>query len=397
MNVHPACVTSAEALPCPKRPAQPSLAEEIAAQTIIASVAREHAARAANPPLDLVYTTPKNLATFVPRISLVVDAFDFIERVLSWKDSALSLLMLLVLLIRVIVMNYLALTRAKLLSSSSTVTATTVTSAAVTYARNLQFIQNQMSQFVSIHDLAVLGLQSLLEYADAQPIYALAVIAVSGAVTLFVASVVPARAVALCIVIAAFMKDTVRIVARVVAPAVVARAWIVFEGLSAAVRAPEGCVVEVEVWENQRWWAGLGWIQHLFRAERSPWSDETGTIPRPHKDQYALPPAVNGVGTWAWINNEWTIDREVDGGDKDGWVYSGNMWEKVASGKPLVASVATVTRRRRWTRCMRFVPAFAGVGRGRSVQSSPKATNTQMRIDGEAGERVKDAGTKKME
>lgn len=79
--------------------------------------------------------------------------------------------------------------------------------------------------------------------------------------------------------------------------------------------------VKVVVFENQRWWAGLGWINHLLRSERSAWSDEHGTIAYPKKEEYNLPLAKE---EWEWAVGEvWNIDFSWNEAcDEEGWVFS---------------------------------------------------------------------------
>lgn len=31
-------------------------------------------------------------------------------------------------------------------------------------------------------------------------------------------------------------------------------------------------IASITVYENQRWWAGLGWIEHLLKTERTQWT-----------------------------------------------------------------------------------------------------------------------------
>ncbi|KAJ1656828.1 hypothetical protein IWQ61_003662 [Dispira simplex] len=103
--------------------------------------------------------------------------------------------------------------------------------------------------------------------------------------------------------------------------------------------------VKVVVFENQRWWAGLGWIPHLFRTERSAWSDVNGTVQAQSKDD-AEPPAGctwEDGGGWhydtAWCDN-------VSITDPDGWVYTDNHWKHPRAN----SGITVFTRRRKWFR-----------------------------------------------
>ncbi|KAJ3105723.1 hypothetical protein HK100_003830 [Physocladia obscura] len=69
-----------------------TLLEEFVTQTTISKLENERAKAAANPPLDLAFTTPRNMAAFVPRITAIVAAFEFTQDILAWKNQAASLL-----------------------------------------------------------------------------------------------------------------------------------------------------------------------------------------------------------------------------------------------------------------------------------------------------------------
>ncbi|KAJ3282628.1 peroxisome- protein [Blyttiomyces sp. JEL0837] len=111
-----------------------------------------------------------------------------------------------------------------------------------------------------------------------------------------------------------------------------------------------GSVTKIALYENQRWWAGLGWIPHLLRSERSPWSDETGNIQRPTKEEYPLP--NDPSGTWTWVDPEWRLDMGWSEVDDGGWKYTDHSW---ANPKDK-ANVGSLTRRRLWVREMKFTP-----------------------------------------
>ncbi|KAJ1945020.1 hypothetical protein GGF37_001908 [Kickxella alabastrina] len=110
----------------------------------------------------------------------------------------------------------------------------------------------------------------------------------------------------------------------------------------------------VSVFENQRWWLGLGWIPRLGSGERGKWSDESG------KQGYAsLSDFLPGAG-YEWADgggggdgDGWEIDREwalpvVP--DDEGWVYTDNFWKRPAQG---ASPVSSYTRRRKWVRRVR--------------------------------------------
>ncbi|KAL7749328.1 hypothetical protein RI367_005199 [Sorochytrium milnesiophthora] len=105
--------------------------------------------------------------------------------------------------------------------------------------------------------------------------------------------------------------------------------------------ADEG-VYMVAIYENQRWWLGLGFINYLLSSERQPWTDYTGSIPLPPKASYTPPPG------FSFLDNDWHVDHawSVVRPDADGWVYSDHMWNNARSD----AGVGSLTRRRKWVR-----------------------------------------------
>ncbi|KAJ3105722.1 peroxisome- protein [Physocladia obscura] len=227
----------------------------------------------------------------------------------------------------------------------------------------MQFIQNQMSLFVKAHDATASLLRSFVAHTTTNPLECLEFVLVSLISSTVAWYVVPTRLILVCAVVGVFAgaRPEVwaggKVVAAWIFRAVTYRIDVVKEGIQAAADSPDGTVVVVEVFENQRWWAGLGWIQHLLRTERSPWSDETGAIPRPHKDVYGLPPSATSIGSWIWQDPEWTLDFDwspITVDQKEGWQYSDNRWHN-CSAKMLAGST---TRRRMWTRRMKFVPGF---------------------------------------
>ncbi|KAJ3176516.1 peroxisome- protein [Geranomyces variabilis] len=104
---------------------------------------------------------------------------------------------------------------------------------------------------------------------------------------------------------------------------------------------PNPAPVTVSLFENQRWWAGPGWIAHLLSQERTPWSDAAGTVAYPPPTEYQVPQG------WAWVD-DWRIDGEWFATDSEGWVYSDHKWMMPTPH----AGLNSLTRRRRWVRTM---------------------------------------------
>ena len=148
----------------------------------------------------------------------------------------------------------------------------------------------------------------------------------------------------------------------------------------------KGEVLLLTVYENQRWWFGVGYMPYLFDNERSAWSDESGVVQLPHKDLYdidtlqdihkdvMLDHADSGSDkgivkgdVWEWLDKEWVIDTHYDGSEgtvssnshsvvshkhhvDSGWVYSDNKWSNASKKQHLI--FGSYTRRRKWIRRM---------------------------------------------
>jgi hypothetical protein len=125
--------------------------------------------------------------------------------------------------------------------------------------------------------------------------------------------------------------------------------------------------IYAECFENQRWWAGLGWIPHMLRKERAAWSDVDGTVALAAKEDLEDPKVLMAEGmafpnvntrvavdadlaelSWEWeLNGYWLVDRSwTENLDDDGWSYTDHKWECVKKEN----GGAYLTRRRRWIR-----------------------------------------------
>ncbi|KAJ2749254.1 hypothetical protein IWQ56_007269, partial [Coemansia nantahalensis] len=105
----------------------------------------------------------------------------------------------------------------------------------------------------------------------------------------------------------------------------------------------------VSVFENQRWWLGLGWVPRLGSNERAKWSDRSG------QRKFASIRDFLPEDGFEWANayDGWEIDRHWAlpvRTDAEGWVYSDNLWRRWASAPSVVSSY---TRRRHWIRRVR--------------------------------------------
>lgn len=100
-------------------------------------------------------------------------------------------------------------------------------------------------------------------------------------------------------------------------------------------------VRDVVVFENQRWWVGVGFTAQFILNESHPWTDTWGKQ-SPHKD--LIEPSFEGK-KWRW-NGDWTlIINETT--DKQGWAYGTSFKAKELSPKN---EFLDVIRRRKWVR-----------------------------------------------
>ncbi|KAJ3326406.1 peroxisome- protein [Blyttiomyces sp. JEL0837] len=324
------------------------------------------------PPLNLLTTTPRNFTRFVTRLTPVVDIFDGVTDVLSWKEPAKTLVALFsfiliclypsvfiilpqTVLLYIISRNYYQKTKLEVVGPSNA-SGPSITATSSEYLRNMQFIQNQMGLFCDVH-AAASKLGTWLDWSDEDRTLKVVQLALASSI-LVLAGVhfVPLNLIILAVGLFAFSANTAlfRAASTTLPPALLKgikeRVDSIREGIVAATLAPGGTVITVVLFENQRWWAGLGWIPHLLRTERAPWSDETGNIQRPPKEMFELP--TNETGTWTWVDPEWVIDMDWAEVDECGWQYSDHLWS-LAKGK---ANLGSLTRRRAWMRKMSFVP-----------------------------------------
>lgn len=134
-----------------------------------------------------------------------------------------------------------------------------------------------------------------------------------------------------------------------------------------------------EIFENQRRSVTLDWgKKHLFSAERSPFSDETGEITYHYSslDHNNDPPAG-----YEWVDWDWKIDTTYTNTDEAGWVYGIDFtWimSNLQKGRSTTSSVGRSVRRRKFTRRMRkinksitHVTSFEYARASQSKQSLP--------------------------
>ncbi|KAJ3267490.1 Ras guanyl-releasing protein 3, partial [Blyttiomyces sp. JEL0837] len=74
---------------------QTTLIKDLMTNTAINSVSLNKERKEASPPLNLLTTTPRNFTRFVTRLGPVVDLFDAVTDIMTWKDPTKTLVALL--------------------------------------------------------------------------------------------------------------------------------------------------------------------------------------------------------------------------------------------------------------------------------------------------------------
>ncbi|KAJ3179481.1 peroxisome- protein [Gaertneriomyces sp. JEL0708] len=352
-----------------------SIVQELMTNTALNSHAMQKAAKDAQPPLNLFTRTPKNFTRFVSRAGALVAFEDSIVEILTWQNPPktvvymilyifLSLHMAgvyptLLLITPQMMIIYLAMDNYYHKTKKAVIGRKHSGNGNVQYLKNMQFIQNSMGMFCDLHDDIKKSAKSL-DWSDEElTLWVLKMAVASMAGVLFVVKVVPLNYIMLVAGVSVLLHNTAlfRAASTTLPPVLIKKLQNQVDNIREAIREArrkgDGSVVVVSLFENQRWWAGLGWIPHLLRSERGPWSDETGQIVRPPKEMYALP----DDGVWEWVDEEWRLDVGWAEVDEHGWRYTDHVWQ---AGKRR-AAMSSLTRRRMWVRKMRLVQPTAEV------------------------------------
>ncbi|KAL0096429.1 integral peroxisomal membrane peroxin-domain-containing protein [Phycomyces blakesleeanus] len=144
-------------------------------------------------------------------------------------------------------------------------------------------------------------------------------------------------------------------------------------------------VFQFEVFENQRWWLGMGWTTNMMPSERTAWTDNQ-LMPILSKEKFDLPEPTEANPTmrvitsksWSWADSEWWVDmtKELDGKiDRNGWAYGNNAWHLFTSSPGL----GTYTRRRRWCRRARLIERINEKAEQYRPKGSAKVTSIEKR------------------
>ncbi|KAJ3204163.1 hypothetical protein HK099_001251 [Clydaea vesicula] len=125
--------------------------------------------------------------------------------------------------------------------------------------------------------------------------------------------------------------------------------------------------INEEFFENQRWWAGPGFVSKLLQGERKKFSDETGLIEKQGFYE-TLPSSIE------WVDPEWNLDKSwSEFCDTEGWVYTDHLWKNPKMNPALTS----LTRRRKWCRTMKIKEMQSEISvvslTGREITNEPDA------------------------
>ena len=386
------------------------------------------------PPLNVFTTLPNNFRRFVMRVGPVAHFQDRVEDILLWRNTSETLIALMgftimcfnpllvifvphLILVWVISSNYYAnLKRAKskksaeLLVEGDLIPAPSQSSStrpsSISYPKNMQFIQNTMGMYVDAYE-SVCALNPYVNWSNPAQTAMILKLSLGSMLLLGVFGyscfeLIKWNYVVLVAGWAGILGN------HPMGEAIKQMLMERFTGSTAKDKKkvskkhkktvsisvpseqqeqqPKYKLAMVECVENQRYWAGMGWMSHLLKQERAPWSSldgktstrsiidlEQADIARMAKKGLVFEddtPASNEVPqimpsdsrkfstasnnadldrwSWEWMpGSEWQLDQSWSALDEEGWAYSDHEWKapkkKLSSGPPL-------TRRRRWIR-----------------------------------------------
>ncbi|KAL1924382.1 uncharacterized protein VTP21DRAFT_7417 [Calcarisporiella thermophila] len=226
------------------------------------------------------------------------------------------------------------------------------------YLNNMAGIQNMMGEFSDAYDRVVDALWPLAwENPEVTRNISLVLIASLVAMT-SVMWFVPWRYVFLAGGILFFLANTpyARAVAKELQPIVLKwlNLWLGKTKMETGVKyLEEGARISVEVFENQRWWAEVGFTSQLLgKGMDGAWTDEMGKR-RPPKDDIEPPRGYAwSEEKWHMATQEWAQNKYGGGvrPDSDGWVYFDRTWQKPREESAMGGLEVWPTRRRVWVR-----------------------------------------------
>ncbi|KAJ3143227.1 hypothetical protein HK100_000026 [Physocladia obscura] len=350
-------------------------------------------------------------AAAMVRVNNIIDLIDIAKSILAWKDASLSAIVLVVFLsccvypILVLVIPQVALSSyifyryisvappiPPKLPPQSNFAAVYEFIGTEKFNRNMQFTQNSMAYFCSTVDNLALLHEQYLTWRDPEKtkkllkgtIAAIPICFVLGsAIPLWFlrVSVATGGTWVLCSQtwLAIFLFDAVpkvlrrrgyEMVEQCIKNMPLPDSVVDFSGRfgwAVATNRPDselnGKKVMVEVFENQRWWAGPGWSSTLLEDERASWSDIAGLAKLSEKAPDSAPPLLGHI----WINDDWILDTNWAAVDESGWVYTWVEFLKYSrltemffrdhnwTNPSKTPGITSLTRRRRWIRTMREI------------------------------------------
>ncbi|KAI9258151.1 integral peroxisomal membrane peroxin-domain-containing protein [Phascolomyces articulosus] len=361
-----------------------------------------HAADSTDPPNEYLANLPplnaqisaKNFVRFASRCGFMFSFRDSVLLLLSWEkplDTCVAMaiycmicfhpkLLLLapqVILLNIIISAYSKRHERQQREAEQAATAgaggrTAAMRAAVAenspeYLRNMQNLQNMMGEVSDGYDAVVNNMHFVDWSSEATTWFILQMVILSSIGLIFVIWFVPLHLLALQAGITVFMSNTrfAKYCMREFSPYLInyakARLQIATEWYTEFEKQvdEQERVREVSLYENQRWWSESGFAPQLLDNERNAWSDLSGSVQLPPKEDMAAPKG------YRWTQDNWKLDTAgpwIDdtlgieflvSPEEGGWVYTDNNWEY--SGKKQERP-ARLTRRRRWIRQCERIP-----------------------------------------
>ncbi|KAJ3413331.1 hypothetical protein HDV05_008181 [Chytridiales sp. JEL 0842] len=209
------------------------------------------------------------------------------------------------------------------------------------YVNNLQFLQNFMGIYVDAYDATMLFL-SKFDWSNPETTRsALRYVIASIPLLLFTYYFIPINYIALIAGLSLFLSQTTlwRHITFTLPMLTIYKASLLATSIVKAIPIPDALIpsnvksfeegqegdegkslksLSVEVFENQRWWAGAGWAPQMLKTERGAWTDKDMQPVLPFTPTDTTPPAPG----WTWLDPQWTVDKSWGKVDSDGWVYT---------------------------------------------------------------------------
>ena len=255
-------------------------------------------------PLNLLTTTPKNFTRLVSKISPIVQGQEELIKILEWvepiKSSAVLLLYILTCLYPWLILFFPTFYIFYILFNASP------TESSSQYMKNMQFIQNHMKMGSDLIDYINEFIDSLVNSKNGNLILLYSTLASTFAA--IVCNYIPIKFNWICLILGVLVLSSHSLIFKYFT-------WVIkkvcFKHLktlpilvSKGVKTVGKNEKVVKVYENQRWWAGLGWIPFLLKNERTGWTDESGTVNSSHINEY------QPIPFYKWKQDEWSIYQD---------------------------------------------------------------------------------------